>query len=112
VLVARRSFKKLVQCRFGVNGTEIEKGQGLAHREGRTRSLQIRVVMRPCTHRKSLTLYPIELGGHFQMNRIRATRPVNTLTRLKRQNLYMHISVRCTSRTLFVFVIDESNVRG
>src|SRR6266566_1656182 len=62
-------------CRFGVNRTEIEKGQGLAHREGRTRSLQIRVVMRPCTHHKSLTLYPIELGGHLQMNRIRATRP-------------------------------------
>jgi hypothetical protein len=40
------SFKKLVQCRLEVNEMEIEKGQGLAHREGRTRSLQIRVVMR------------------------------------------------------------------
>jgi hypothetical protein len=35
----------------------------LAHREGRTRSLQIVVVVRPCTRHKSLTLYPIELGG-------------------------------------------------
>ena len=51
---------------------QIEKSQGLAHREGRTRSLQIRVVMRPCTHHKSLTLYPIELGGHLEINRIRA----------------------------------------
>jgi hypothetical protein len=52
-----------------------EKNQGLAHREGRTRSLQIRVVMRPCTRRKSLTLYPIELGGQLEMDRIRASRP-------------------------------------
>jgi hypothetical protein len=72
---SNRSFKKLVQYRSGVNGTEIEKSQGLAHREGRTRSLQIRVVMRPCTHRKSLTLYPIELGGHLGINGIRAIRP-------------------------------------
>ena len=58
-----------------VDGTEIEKGQELAHREGRTRSLQIQVVMRPCTHHKSLTLYPIELGGHMDIDRIRAIRP-------------------------------------
>ncbi len=39
------------------------KSHGLAHREGRTRSLQIAVMVRPCTRHKSLTLYPIELGG-------------------------------------------------
>jgi hypothetical protein len=37
--------------------------EGLAHREGRTRSLQIAVTMRLSIRRKSLTLYPIELGG-------------------------------------------------
>jgi hypothetical protein len=36
---------------------------GLAHREGRTRSLQIVVMVQPFTRHKSLTLYPIELGG-------------------------------------------------
>jgi hypothetical protein len=40
-----------------------QKGHGLAHREGRTRSLQILVVAQPCTRHKSLTLYPIKLGG-------------------------------------------------
>jgi hypothetical protein len=40
-----------------------QKGHGLAHREGRTRSLQIVVVARPHARYKSLTLYPIELGG-------------------------------------------------
>jgi hypothetical protein len=60
---------------FGMNEPEIEKVQSLAHREGRTRSLQIRVVMRPCTRHKSLTLYPIELGGQLRTNRIRITRP-------------------------------------
>ena len=37
----------------------------LAHREGRTRSLQITFdhVTHGPRHRKSLTLYPIELGG-------------------------------------------------
>ena len=38
----------------------------LAHREGRTRSLQITrtvCVLHAC--RKSLTLYPIELGGRY-----------------------------------------------
>jgi hypothetical protein len=36
----------------------------VAHREGRTRSLQI---TRECNQHppKSLTLYPIELGGHW-----------------------------------------------
>ena len=39
------------------------KRKVLAHREGRTRSLQITVGR--CNHPpKSLTLYPIELGGH------------------------------------------------
>ena len=51
------------RCRNG------EKEQ-LAHREGRTRSLQImvQVMARLCTRYKSLTLYPIELGGRLQMN--------------------------------------------
>ncbi len=62
--------QKLVRCIFGVKGTEIEKDQGLAHREGRTRSLQI-------THHKSLTLYPIELGGQSQMNKFRSIRHVS-----------------------------------
>ena len=39
------------------------KRHGLAHREGRTRSLQIMVMVRQYTRHKSLTLYPIELGG-------------------------------------------------
>ena len=34
----------------------------LAHREGRTRSLQIHPLLDECAD-KSLTLYPIELGG-------------------------------------------------
>ena len=38
----------------------------LAHREGRTRSLQItRTLCVLHARRKSLTLYPIELGGHY-----------------------------------------------
>ena len=46
--------------------TQLELEQGakveVAHREGRTRSLQIA----PTTcGRKSLTLYPIELGGRY-----------------------------------------------
>jgi hypothetical protein len=42
----------------------------LAHREGRTRSLQIiiEVIAQLCTRYKSLTLYPIELGGRLVMN--------------------------------------------
>ena len=40
-----------------------ENGHGLAHREGRTRSLQIMVAALPGVRHKSLTLYPIELGG-------------------------------------------------
>jgi hypothetical protein len=40
----------------------IQKAQKVvAHREGRTRSLQITMGVNPP---KSLTLYPIELGGH------------------------------------------------
>jgi hypothetical protein len=50
-----------------------KKVKGLAHREGRTRSLQIAVMMRRIRH-KSLTLYPIELGGRLRMNQIRLTR--------------------------------------
>ena len=38
----------------------------LAHREGRTRSLQMIYGPNPP---KSLTLYPIELGGHMTMIR-------------------------------------------
>ena len=41
------------------------KIKGLAHREGRTRSLQIAVTMRIRIRHKSLTLYPIELGGRL-----------------------------------------------
>ena len=51
----------------------------LAHREGRTRSLQIVVIVRPCTRHKSLTLYPIELGGRPEMNRIMVTRHCSAL---------------------------------
>ena len=40
-----------------------KSNDGLAHREGRTRSLQIVVVAQPRARHKSLTLYPIELGG-------------------------------------------------
>jgi hypothetical protein len=43
--------------------TKNAKRHGLAHREGRTRSLQIVVTARPAHRHKSLTLYPIELGG-------------------------------------------------
>ena len=54
---------------------ETAKKQGLAHREGRTRSLQIMIeVARLCTRYKSLTLYPIELGGRLRMNPIEVTR--------------------------------------
>ena len=53
--------------------TEKEK-KGLAHREGRTRSLQIAVMMRRSIRHKSLTLYPIELGGRLRMDQIRLTR--------------------------------------
>jgi hypothetical protein len=48
-----------------------QKLKGLAHREGRTRSLQIAVMMRLSTRLKSLTLYPIELGGRLKMIRVR-----------------------------------------
>jgi hypothetical protein len=53
--------------------TEKEK-KGLAHHEGRTRSLQIAVMMRRSIRHKSLTLYPIELGGRLRMDQIRLTR--------------------------------------
>jgi hypothetical protein len=56
-----------------------QKDHGLAHREGRTRSLQIVVVARPRARHKSLTLYPIELGGRLIMTRIRVIRPCMTL---------------------------------
>ena len=45
--------------------TRLEK-KILAHREGRTRSLQI-TALHDSYNRKSLTLYPIELGGrHYR----------------------------------------------
>jgi hypothetical protein len=56
-----------------------QKGHGLAHREGRTRSLRIVVVARPRARHKSLTLYPIELGGRLRMTRIGVIRPCMTL---------------------------------
>ena len=45
--------------RNGIMLTSMPK-KVVAHREGRTRSLQITLDNPP----KSLTLYPIELGGH------------------------------------------------
>jgi hypothetical protein len=56
-----------------------QKGDGLAHREGRTRSLQIVVVPRRRARHKSLTLYPIELGGLLTMTGIGVIRPCMTL---------------------------------
>ena len=44
-------------------GLTTQKCNPIAHREGRTRSLKI-FGTRDCRSRKSLTLYPIELGGH------------------------------------------------
>jgi hypothetical protein len=52
-----------------------QKFKGLAHREGRTRSLQIAAMMRLSIRHKSLTLYPIELGGRLGINQIRLTGP-------------------------------------
>jgi hypothetical protein len=52
-----------------------QKVKGLAHREGRTRSLQIAVMMQLRIRHKSLTLYPIELGGRLEMSWIRVIRP-------------------------------------
>jgi hypothetical protein len=50
------------------------KKEQLAHREGRTRSLQIVVMVQPCRARhKSLTLYPIELGGRMGINSMGVT---------------------------------------
>ena len=63
------SFGEQLRCRN-------RKKERLAHREGRTRSLQIiiEVMARMCTRYKSLTLYPIELGGQLGMNPIGVTR--------------------------------------
>ena len=52
-----------------------QKFKGLAHREGRIRSLQIAAMMRQSIRHKSLTLYPIELGGRLWMSQIRLTKP-------------------------------------
>jgi hypothetical protein len=49
---------------FAVFTFGAEKVNQVAHREGRTRSLKISGT-RDCHCRKSLTLYPIELGGHI-----------------------------------------------
>ncbi len=54
-----------------------QKGHGLAHREGRTRSLQIVVEARRARH-KSLTLYPIELGRRLRITRIGVISPCMT----------------------------------
>ena len=45
----------------------------LAHREGRTRSLQMPNLLESVWHRldKSLTLYPIELGGPVLSDRLK-----------------------------------------
>ncbi|SRR6266403_2426943 len=59
---------------------EPQKGHRLAHREGRTRNLQIEVEVQLSTRHKSLTLYPIELGGQLRTNRIWViTRPCSAL---------------------------------
>ena len=59
-LLPRRSWEQLRSMQ-----KPHAKKERLAHREGRTRSLQIviEVMEQLCTRYKSLTLYPIELGG-------------------------------------------------
>ena len=47
----------------GYEKLKCKRRKELAHREGRTRSLQITVGGHPPS--KSLTLYPIELGEHW-----------------------------------------------
>jgi hypothetical protein len=66
----------LGEVRSSCDRRRNRKKERLAHREGRTRSLQImiEVMMRLCTRYKSLTLYPIELGGRLGMNPIGVTR--------------------------------------
>jgi hypothetical protein len=90
-----------------------QKSQEVAHREGRTRSLQIGVVMRPCTRHKSLTLYPIELGGQLTVDKIRATRPYkHTFPGLIPLFVYAHSSPLYKPDKCSLFVVDESNIRG
>ena len=57
------NFAEFAKCTKKINR--------IAHREGRTRSLKISET-RDCHCLKSLTLYPIELGGrvYFSMMRI------------------------------------------
>ena len=56
------SFLKLSDALFCALFEDQGKKIPVAHREGRTRSLKI---SQECHCRKSLTLYPIELGGHY-----------------------------------------------
>ena len=53
-------MKSLIQIDY-LEVLALEK-KIIAHREGRTRSLQI-TALHDSYNRKSLTLYPIELGG-------------------------------------------------
>ena len=50
--MSRMLANHVSECVYG----KVQRKSLTAHREGRTRSLQIHI-------RKSLTLYPIELGG-------------------------------------------------
>jgi hypothetical protein len=65
-MVSISKQKILAMASMGTGQKEKEKKVSkkfIAHREGRTRSLQIPPLV---THCKSLTLYPIELGGHIE----------------------------------------------
>ena len=74
-----KGFARLVYFSADLGAFAIDaktaKIKGLAHREGQTRSLQIAVMTRLSIRHKSLTLYPIELGGRLGINQIRITRP-------------------------------------
>ena len=67
-----------------------QKVKGLAHREGRTRSLQIAVMMQLRIRHKSLTLYPIELGGRLEISWIRAITPCCALYPAVWEHLMTH----------------------
>src|SRR5712691_1238579 len=64
--VGPRSWRSSV-IRPAFGELECKRRKVLAHREGRTRSLQITVGRYHPP--KSLTLYPIELGGHLVLSR-------------------------------------------
>ena len=72
-MIYLRYRRFLSEFRAAAKKVKTAKSHGLAHREGRTRSLQIVVMVRPRTRHKSLTLYPIELGGRLGMYQIMVT---------------------------------------